>query len=300
MTLQPLVSVITPAYNQAAWLPDCLLSVANQTYKQIEHIVVDDGSTDETSLILDRAASPVRCIHQENAGQSTAINRALGAARGEIVGWLNSDDAFFDARAVERAVATFEKYPHVDVVYGHAAVVNAEGLLLQLLWAPPFNAKLMRFTNFIVQPAAFVRRSAVGDQIVSEDYDYSMDRDLWLRLLPNHNFKRVRTIIGIDRHHSSRKGEARPDLVIADRARIFVEHGLRDDRYQWLRQMWNILRRLVGVALLPESMRVRLAFAGTRDSAVNLLWRQVAVPRHAMPPGLPADGPKSSAGKAES
>jgi glycosyltransferase involved in cell wall biosynthesis len=301
MTLQPLVSVITPAYNQAAWLPDCLLSVANQTYKQIEHIVVDDGSTDETPSILERAAGLVRWTRQENAGQSAAINRALGNARGEIVGWLNSDDAFFDVMAVERAVATFEKYPHVDVVYGHAAVVNAEGLILQLLWAPPFNAKLLRFTNFIVQPAAFVRRSAVGDHIVSEDYDYSMDRDLWLRLLPSHNFKRVHAIIGIDRHHSSRKGEARPDLVAADRARIIVEHGLRDElRYQWLRKMWNILRRFVGVALLPESMRVRLAFAGTRDPAVNLLWRQVAVPRHDMPPGLPAGGRKSSAGKAES
>ena len=176
MTSQPLVSVITPAYNQAAWLPDCLLSVANQTYQHIEHIVVDDGSTDDTPSILERAAGSVRRIRQENAGQSAAINRAFRNARGEIVGWLNSDDAFFDVRAVEKAVATFQKYPRADVVYGHAALVNAEGLLLQLVWAPPFNGKLLRFTNFIVQPAAFVRRSAVGDRIVSESYDFSMDR----------------------------------------------------------------------------------------------------------------------------
>lgn len=301
MTSQPLVTIVTPAYNQAAWLPDCLLSVTNQTYKQIEHIVVDDGSTDETPLILERAAGFVRWIHQENAGQSAAINRALGNARGEIVGWLNSDDAFFDVRAVERAVATFEKYPQVDVVYGHAAVVNAEGLVLHLLWAPPFNAKLLRFTNFIVQPAAFVRRSAVGDHIVSEDYAYSMDRDLWLRLLPGHNFKRVRAIIGIDRHHSSRKGIARPDLVASDHARLIVDHGLHGElRYQRLSKMLTILRRFVGVALLPESMRVRLAFAGARDSAVNLLWRQVAVPRHAMPAGLPEGARTTGAGKARS
>jgi glycosyltransferase involved in cell wall biosynthesis len=244
----------------------------------------------------------VRWIRQENAGQSAAINRALGNARGEIVGWLNSDDAFFDVRAVERVVATFEKYPHADVVYGHSALVNAKGLILQLIWAPPFNGRLLRFTNFIVQPAAFVRRSVVGDHIVSEDYDYSMDTDLWLRLLPSHNFKRVGAIIGIDRHHSSRKGVARPDLVAADRARLIAAHGLHNDelRYWWMRKIWNIVCRFVGVTLIPASMRARLAFAGTRGSPVNLLWRQVAVPRHAMPPGLPAGGPKSSAGKAGS
>lgn len=283
-----MVSVITPAYNQAGWLPDCLKSVASQTYKPVEHIVVDDGSTDHTSLILRGAPASVRSFRQENAGQSAALNRALREAKGEIIGWLNSDDAFFDVRAVESAVAIFERHPDVDIVYGHAALVNSEGLILQLIWMPPFSSKLLRFANFIAQPATFVRREALADSIVDEAYRYAMDRDLWLRLLPAHRFKRLNAIVGIDRHHSARKGIARPDLVANDIIRLLGDHHVNAEfRYKQLHRLFNIARRLIGVSLIPRADHTQLAFTGVRDGDARLLLRQVAVPRRAMPEGSP-------------
>lgn len=288
MLSAPLVSVITPAYNQGVWLPDCLGSVVHQTYRPIEHIVVDDGSTDGTDALRDNASELVRWIRQNNAGQSAALNRAFREASGDIVGWLNSDDAFFDSTAVQRVVETFERHPEVDVVYGHAALVNSEGLILQLMWAPPFDPRVFRFVNFIVQPAAFVRRAALGDRIVDESFDYSMDHDLWLRLLPDHSFKRIHCIAGVDRHHAARKGIARQDLVKADAKKLVEAHGVDGlVRHVWLHRLFNFGRRVTGLTLIPLSLRTQLAFAGTRDSAINLVFRQIAVRRARMPAGRP-------------
>lgn len=284
----PLVSVITPAFNQAVWLPDCLGSVANQTYRPIQHIVVDDGSTDGTDGLRDSASELVQWIRQDNAGQSAALNRAFREGRGDIIGWLNSDDAFFDSAAVQRAVDAFEKHPEVDVVYGHAALVNSEGLILQLMWTPPFDPRVFRFVNFIVQPAAFVRRTALGDRIVDEEFDYAMDHDLWLRLLPDHRFKRIRCISGVDRHHVDRKGIARQDLVKADTQKLVEVHGVGGlVRHGWLHKLFNLGRRVMGLTLIPLSLRTQLAFAGARDSTSNLIFRQIARRRAAMPTGRP-------------
>ena len=288
MTSQPLVSIITPAYNQAAWLPDCLESVARQTYRPLEHIVVDDGSTDSTPQILEQSSAPVKWVRQENAGQSAALNRAISMAQGDVIGWLNSDDAYFDVTAVAAAVEAFRRHPKVDVAYGHAALVNSEGFLLDLIWAPRFNARLFRFTNFIVQPAAFIRRSAIPNPFVDESYQYAMDRDLWMRLLTSSRFKRLRAITAADRHQPLRKGIARRDLIVADTDRLIMSHRLSSEfRYVRLHKLFDLVRRVAGAMLLPRFTRVRQAFDATNDGILRLLWRQLTMPKSAMPYGIP-------------
>jgi glycosyltransferase involved in cell wall biosynthesis len=287
--LQPLVSIITPAYNQGKWLPDCLESVSNQTYKRIEHIVIDDGSTDDTPEILRRAGPDLRSFRQPNTGQSAALNHAIREARGDVIGWLNSDDAFFDTRVVEIAVATLERHPQIDVVYGHAALVNDSGLILQLIWSPPFNRGLFRFNNFICQPAAFMRRNSVDHHIASEAYQYAMDRDLWLRLLPNHKFRRMPVIAAIDRHHPNRKGVSRLDLVEADVARLIADHdGQIEFRFPVLHKAFSATRRLAGLFLIPHALRTPVAHSAKFDGLGRLALRQLTMSRSAMPQGVSA------------
>jgi glycosyltransferase involved in cell wall biosynthesis len=96
MSRRPLVSILTPSFNQAAWLRENLRSVSEQTYANIEHVVMDGGSTDDSVEILRRADARVRWRSQNDRGQSHALNLALSASGGEIIGWLNSDDAYFD------------------------------------------------------------------------------------------------------------------------------------------------------------------------------------------------------------
>src|SRR5688572_23602687 len=99
-----LVSILTPSYNYAQFIGDCLLSVTNQTHPNIEHIVVDDASTDGTVDVLRDTGTSVRWVSEPDRGQSHALNKALAMSEGEIIGWLNADDAYADTRAVERAV----------------------------------------------------------------------------------------------------------------------------------------------------------------------------------------------------
>lgn len=285
MNRQPLVSVLTPSFNQVRWLGDNLRSVAAQSYPNVEHIVMDGGSTDGTVELLKAAGPTVRWRSEPDRGQSHALNKAFAESQGEIIGWLNSDDAYFSPAAVEETVRLFEQRPDVDVVYGHAALVNADGLILQMLWVPPFSYRLLRYHNFIIQPAAFIRRSALGDVIADESYDYAMDRELWLRLGQTRRFVRLNQLIAIDRHYPTRKSYARPDLARNDGQRLRATYNVPNGpAVTAARKGLKIAFRLVGASLIPGTTGP-LAFSGYRDSAWQLLSRQMFVPRSAMPSG---------------
>src|SRR5713226_6394238 len=118
MLSSKLVSILTPSFNQARWLADNLRSVTNQTYPHIEHIIMDGGSTDSSVEILKKAGPNVRWRSEPDRGQSHALNKAFAESRGEVIGWLNSDDAYFTPTAVAEAVQVFERCPDVNVVYG--------------------------------------------------------------------------------------------------------------------------------------------------------------------------------------
>jgi glycosyltransferase involved in cell wall biosynthesis len=282
----PLVSILTPSFNQGRWLGDNIASVANQTYPYLEHIVVDGGSADETFNILNSADSRVQWVSEPDRGQSHALNKALGKSSGAIIGWLNSDDAYFDRFAVESVVNVFEKNPAIDIVYGHAALTNSDGLILQMMWVPRFRETLLRHSvNFIIQPAAFIRRSAIGDYLCDEDFDFSMDRELWLRLLASGcKFMRVDRVVAIDRHHPDRKVVVRKDLEAADEPRLRARYGVPSAAgTRRRRKVASIAFRLLGTRLVPRA-RGELAFAGQRDGA--LLRRQLLYERERMPVGF--------------
>ena len=107
---------------------------------------------------------------EPDKGQSDAINKAFRASKGEIIGWINSDDAYFDCRVVEDVVAYFSAHPDVDVVYGHAAQVSEDGTIIWMIWVPWFMRRVLRIVNFIGQPVAFIRRSALSDPMLDVSY----------------------------------------------------------------------------------------------------------------------------------
>jgi hypothetical protein len=180
----------------------------------------------------------------------------------------------------------FERNPHVDVVYGHAALVNSDGLVLYVIWVPPFNARLLRLHNYIIQPAVFVRRSALGAQFVDSAYEYAMDRELWTRLARDHAFRRLNKIVAIDRHHPNRKSYTRLDLAEKDTARLIGAYGVyRPSRTRLQRKMLKVALRLMGVGIISKVSEAGFAFQGGIDGWWSLLIRQVATRRAAMPTG---------------
>lgn len=220
-------------------------------------------------------------------GQSDALNKAFSRSSGDILGWLNSDDAYFSRNAVANVVEVFLHHPEVAVVYGHAALVNGSGTLLYVLWTPPFAGVPDATFNFISQPTAFVRRSAIAREFfVDPAFDYMMDRELWLYLSKRARFHRVNHIVAIDRHHPDRKSYTRPDLAREDLELLREKYHLsRTTRNRLLVRGVHLGIRWAGLTKLREAARGSDIVALNVPSASRIVIRQVAQLRRWMPTG---------------
>jgi glycosyltransferase involved in cell wall biosynthesis len=281
----PLVSILTPSLNQARFLDDCIQSVVNQTYPSIEQVIFDGGSTDETLKTLRRAPTTVRWTSEPDRGQAHALNKALDVSRGTVIGWVNSDDAYADRRAVSWAVDVLERDESVDVVFGHALLINEENLVLQAIWTPPMNMSFLRLSHYIYQPTLFMRRRALEKQPVflREDLGFVFDRELLLRLARSARFHRLTKVLSADRHQRARKVETAPYFEEAVRfdSSIGISSGLARSLGA---RAFKASVRLAGVALTTT-------LPSTVDPAIDLRWPimrerirlQVATSRRAMP-----------------
>lgn len=280
----PLVSILTPSYNQAAWLGENLRSVACQTYPRIEHVVMDGGSTDGSVALLEEAGEPIVWRSEADEGQADAINKAFAASSGEIIGWINSDDAYFDCRVIADVVACFEAQPDVDVLYGHCAQTTADGAIIQLLWAPPHRSELLRCADVISQPATFIRRRALSDPMLDQSFHFTMDYELWLRLeAAGAGFARIDRITAIDRHQPDRKSSNILDVHASDMARLAERYETRfGPEFESVRTSFYLRQRLWG-ALLVSRVRPPLAFEHPSDFKRGLLRRQLLTRRSRWP-----------------
>lgn len=281
---RPLVSILTPSFNQAEWLGSNVRSVSVQTYPRIEHIVMDGGSTDGSIALLEAAGDAITWRSEPDHGQADAINKAFAMSTGEIIGWINSDDAYFDDRVVEDVVAFLERHPEVDVVYGHAAQVDAQGRIIWMIWVPPFWRRVLKITNFIGQPVAFIRRQALVEPMLDESYHFAMDYELWLRLeREGRVFRRIPRITAVDRHQPARKSETIAEVLHSDFDRLAETHGRGYPRGKRILS-WGFytLRRAMGGTLIARIPR-DLAFTDANTPRSEILKRQLFSWRKAWP-----------------
>lgn len=176
------ISIVTPSYNQGQFIERTLQSVACQSGAEIEHVVFDGGSTDNTVEVLKRFKPPVRWVSQKDNGQTDAVNQGIRATDGEIIGWLNSDDVYYPG-AIEKIVAYFSTHPDVDVVYGMADHIDLEDHAFESYPSAPWDFERLKETCFICQPALFFRRRVVEQHgLLDQSLHYCMDYEYWLRL----------------------------------------------------------------------------------------------------------------------
>jgi glycosyltransferase involved in cell wall biosynthesis len=181
---KPLVSIVTPSYNQARFLDETMKSVLDQDYPNIEYIVVDGGSTDGSLEIIQNYADQLAWwVSESDSGQTDAINKGFVHARGDILAWLNSDDTY-QPNAVSEAVAFLVDHPEIAMVYGDANFVNENGEAIGKFPARQTDyRRLRRGYVHIPQQAAFFRADLwrqVGP--LDPTFYFAMDYDLWVRL----------------------------------------------------------------------------------------------------------------------
>jgi glycosyltransferase involved in cell wall biosynthesis len=187
MSSGPRISIVTPSFNQAAFIGETLYSVRNQECPILEHIVMDGGSTDGTVDILKRYSALagweyLRWISEPDSGQSDALNKGFHLATGDIIGWLNSDDTY-EPSCFKEVLRAFEENPSADFIYGDYVIVDGTGNELLSKKEIGFDWNIMLCgLNYIAQPNVFFRRR-VFDSVgyLNESLHYVMDYEFWLR-----------------------------------------------------------------------------------------------------------------------
>ena len=209
----PLVSVITPVFNGATWLGECLDSALAQTFSSLEVIVVNDGSTDDSLAIARaraRSDARIRVIDQDNAGLPTARNRALQMARGTYMALLDADDAWLPNH-LQLAMQAFERDPDLGLVHANIERVDADGARIRIRakgWHDDMDAfeTLALRHEHVSCPTAVFSRSAI-DMVGGFDPRFTglgcEDRDLWLRIAARFRIRYIDEVTARYRVHST-------------------------------------------------------------------------------------------------
>jgi glycosyltransferase involved in cell wall biosynthesis len=202
----PKVTIVTPSYNQAAFLEETILSVLNQSYSNIEYIVVDGGSTDGSLDIIKKYEDRLTWwVSEPDNGQSDAINKGFKHATGEIYNWLNSDDILYPD-SVKVAVHFMQKHPDREVVYGDRIVIDQDGKIIDTFEPLSITRTSARFFLRIPQEVTFFT-AGLWHRVngLNEDLHYVMDSDLWYRFLEETKFFHIPVFMGAYRDHVESK-----------------------------------------------------------------------------------------------
>jgi len=208
----PKISIITPSYNQGRFIEQTIQSVLDQGYPNLEYIVVDGGSTDDTLDVLRKYDRQLSWVSEKDSGQVHAINKGLRRVTGDIVAYLNSDD-FYERGALFRVGEYFAAHPSAICVTGRCRTIDEHGgevrnwiTLYKNFWMRLHSYQVLLVLNYISQPATFWRRSVMEEiGYLDESLYYAMDYEYWLRIGKDHPIHFLADYLASFRLHFSSK-----------------------------------------------------------------------------------------------
>ena len=211
------VSIITPVYNQAKFIQETIESILKQDYPEIEYIVLDDGSKDETPAVVSKYADRLIHVWHDNIGESRTVNKGYRMCTGDIVGVVNSDDPLFTQDAVSKVVECFKSRPNASAVYPDWASIDENGALIEEFRLPQYTLDVM-LTEFNVSlgPGMFIRRdllTAMGYR--NELLRYTGDLDLSFRLALAGELAHLPSVIATHRVHPAAASSAATGQTMA-------------------------------------------------------------------------------------
>lgn len=223
----PLVTVVTPSFNQARFIRATIESVLSQDYPNIEYIIMDGASTDGTSGVVAPYSDRLTIISEKDRGQADAINKGFRMARGSIVAYLNSDDLFLPG-AVSAAVAALAEHPELGAVYGEGYRIDSDGnVIARFEVTEPYNLwRLVNVSDYILQQTVFWRRS-VFDTIgfFELDLHYGLDWEILMRTGKRYFMGYIPQFMGCLREYPEAKTSAGGAQRFREIARILRMHS---------------------------------------------------------------------------
>jgi len=254
----PLVSIVTPSLNGGNFLEATLSSVLSQNYANIEFLVMDGGSTDNTTLILQKFKHRLRYLSQPDAGQADAINRGIAMTSGSICGFLNADDTYLPG-AIAAAVQAFAENPTAGVIYGNAWYIGEDGTRIAPYPVEPFDPGKLARRCFICQPAAFFRRDVFEEcGMLNPDLRFAMDYDLWIRIARRYPLVKIDAFLANSRLHGDAKTVKQTAAAMQETIGVLKSHyGYVP--YNWLYGYMH--HRLTGQSVARERPRLAMGSA---------------------------------------
>jgi len=229
MTKLPRISLVTPSYNQGAFIEQTIESVLDQNYPDLEYIIIDGGSRDSSVEIIRKYQRHLSYwVSEPDRGQSHAINKGMAHASGEICNWLNSDDRL-EPGALTAVAEAFMENPDVGAFVGHGRKVDVSGNTVY--YKKPDGLSFERLCGWMsggnfMQPSCFFRRSAwEAAGPLDEDIDIAMDVDLWLRMVRKVPFRPIEKLLSTAVAHPDAKTTAYRNRMVVDCAIVVSRAG---------------------------------------------------------------------------
>lgn len=263
---RPLISVITPSFNQACFLEQTILSVLGQGYEPLEYLILDGGSTDGSVEVIRRhERSLAYWISKKDGGQAAAINEGFPRAKGEILCWLNSDD-FFLPGILHKVAAAFDS--GADLIYGDCLSFSDKGSRCVINRPPAHDPQELGLSDYIVQPSAFWRR-ALWERTgpLNKALRYAFDWEWFLRASRTGVFRKQDDIFSAYRFHAEHKSSTGGEARRAEICRVAAEHGgeVAKLHYEYVSNHLGALRS-------AEQWRRRIAGRGLQRFETVARW----------------------------
>lgn len=268
------VSVVTPSYNQGRFIERTIQSVLEQDVPSLEYVVVDGASTDGTVDILKKYDGQLRWVSEKDSGQTEAVNKGIQASKGDIIGWLNSDDIYYPGALLE-VIRLFEKCPQVEVVYGEADHIDENDQIIETYYTENWDYQRLKNICFLCQPAVFFRRKLVEKVgLLDENLKYCMDYEYWLRLGAEVPFRRIKKKLAGSRMYQENK-------TLGERLAVHKEiNNMFYERMNFVPDKWiyNYAHAFVDRKILDRRKPINnLRYVGLLifiSSASFLYWRK--------------------------
>lgn len=266
----PKITIVTPSYNQAPFLEETILSVLNQDYTNIEYIIIDGGSTDGSVDIIQKYENCLACwISEPDMGQAHAINKGFRRATGKILAWLNSDDTY-EKDSLFYVAKSFMNNPDQMLVYGDGWYIDERGKTKsKCAHIRPFDANLLKYVDYILQPCAFWRRNLwmkVGE--LDETLHWGFDWEWWVRASKITEFRYVPVHLANHREQPNQKTITGGRERMAELARI-------SRRIDGWKHPTNLMWQFQRFAYFCEP-----AYSSLPDYLGNWVRRCVCLPSH--------------------